>query len=179
MQTNFCPQLGGSTKTVGYCSLWQRFIMVHLPNFWSKMNRISFHFNCVIIAKILNSCDESDCCESSHSCGSSDCSLALNLIRLHNILGFYIFHSVQVSYIIPHLSDKCYMSASSTNLGLSLIALNIASTSRVRRHTSPCPPPLWIGLVPFNTSGSSHRLLIALPSCCAGLYDNTVQLRLK
>jgi IS5 family transposase len=23
-------------------------------------------------------------------------------------LGFYIFHSVQVSYIIAHLSDKCY-----------------------------------------------------------------------
>ena len=27
---------------------------------------------------------------------------------MHNIWGFYIFHFVQVSYIIPHLSDKCY-----------------------------------------------------------------------
>ncbi|MEG4235770.1 element excision factor XisH family protein, partial [Microcoleus sp. Pol11C3] len=25
-----------------------------------------------------------------------------------NILGSYIFHSFQVSYIIPHLFDKCY-----------------------------------------------------------------------
>jgi len=112
VQSNFCPQLRGSTKTVGYCSWWQRFIMVHLPNFLSKINRIIFHYYCVIIAKILNSCDESDCCESSPSCRSSDCSIALHLIRLHNILGFYILTRLKsvrsyLIFLISAIFERC------------------------------------------------------------------------
>jgi hypothetical protein len=71
-------------------------------------------------------------------------------LELHDIFGFYIFHFVQVSYIIPHLSEKGYI--------LGLLGILFMSITPVYLSIKTLDFPCYAGLPAISCQFSGYLL---------------------